>query len=139
MSRCVEFLTKLGFGEIIDDCRFDVELINEDDIECFDDLYKENISTLKDEFDDEFILDMFVVYNTIFMRSDFEEMIRQIKKQFDTNMWGTLIQYEWYETGESSVFSLMNNLKIGYFDANLAEVCNKVRSLWVNDYGDDDL
>ncbi len=139
MSSCVEFLTKLGFGGSIDDCRFDFELIDEDDIECFDNLYKNNISTLKEEFDDGFILDMFVVYNTVFMRSDFEEMICQIEEQFDTDMWGTLIQYEWYETGESSVFKLMDNLEIGYFESNLADVCAKVRSVWVSDYGDDEL
>lgn len=46
-------------------------------------------------------------YNAVFMRRDFGEMLNQIEKQFETDMWGTLIQYEWNETGESSVFYLM--------------------------------
>ena len=135
MSTCAEFLSKLGFGEIVED----MELADEYDIELNGSIYEKNITLLKDEFDDEFIVDMFLCYNEVLLCSDFAEMLHLIKKQFDTDMWGTLIQYEWNETGESSVFHLMDVLEVDYFAAHLAEVCDKVRSLWVNDYGDDEL
>ena len=138
MSRCTEFLTNLGFREIIDN-DFHLEDIDEDVIELYADLFEKNISILRDELDDEFIVEMFVYYNSVFMRVDFSEIIGRIKKEFDTDMWGTMIQYEWNETGESSVFYLLDALSIGYFDSNLSEVCSKVRSTWVNDYGDAEL
>ena len=135
MSKYSEFLTKLGFGKNV----ADMELIYKYDIESNGSIYEKNITLLKDEFDDCFIVDMFLYYNDVLLRSDFEEKLRQIEKQFDTDMWGTLIQYEWSEKGESSVFYLMDVLNVGYFEAHLAEVCDKVRSLWVADYGEDEL
>ena len=138
MSRCTEFLTNLGFRETIDN-DFPLEDIDDDVIELYADLFEKNISILRDELDDEFIVEMFVYYNSVFMRVDFSEIIGRIKKEFDTDMWGTMIQYEWNETGESSVFYLLDALSIGYFDSHLSEVCSKVRSTWVNDYGDAEL
>ena len=135
MSTCTEFLSELGFGEIVED----MELTDEYDIELNGSIYEKNITLLKDEFDDEFIVDMFLCYNAVLLRSDFAERLHLIKKQFDTDMWGTLVQYEWNETGGSSVFHLMDFLEVGYFEAHLAEVCDKVRSLWVADYGEDEL
>ena len=138
MSRCTEFLTNLGFRETIDN-DFPLEDIDDDVIELYADLFEKNISILRDELDDEFIVEMFVYYNSVFMRVDFSEIIGRIKKEFDTDMWGTMIQYEWNETGESSVFYLLDALSIGYFDSHLSEGCSKVRSTWVNDYGDAEL
>lgn len=80
-----------------------------------------------------------IFYNSVLLRSDFGEMIDQIKKQRDTGMWETLIQYEWNETGESSAFHLMAVFEIDYFESHLAAVCDKVHSLWINDYGDAEL
>lgn len=136
MSRCIEFLTELGFGEIIGN-DFSFEHITDDDFDFFSDQFEKNISILQNDFDDEFIVAMFVHYNPVFMRSNFGEMLSQIEKEFDTDMWGSLIQYEWHTTGASSVFYLMDVLEIGYFDLHLPEVCNKVRSIWDNDYGED--
>ncbi len=138
MSRCIEFLTELGFGEIIGN-DFSLEHIAEDDFDFFGDQFEENISILREEFDDEFIVAMFVDYTPVFMRDDFSEMLSQIEKEFNTDMWGSLIQYEWNTTGESSIFDLMDVLEIGYFDSHLSEVCNKIRSIWESDYGEDEM
>ena len=137
MSKCIEFLTELGFGEIIGN-DFSLEHIAEEDFDFFSDQFEKNITILQDEFDDEFIVAMFVHYNPVFMRGDLSEKLSQIEKEFDTDMWGSLIQYEWNTTGESSIFYLMDVLEIGYFDSHLPEVCNKVRSIWENDYGEDE-
>ena len=138
MSSYIDFLTNLGFGEVLQE-EFSLEDSDFYDIEMYEDIYSENIEVMKDEFDDGFIIEMFLAFNTVFMRSDFSEMLDQIREQFGTDMWSTLIAYEWNEKGNSSIFELMDNLMIGYFEANISEVCKRVRSVWVNDYGDSEL
>ena len=138
MASFIEFLTDLGFGEIIEN-EFSIEDSNDYDIEHYGNIYRKNIMMMKDEFDDYFIVEVFLYYNTVLMRSDFCEMLNSVKMQMDTDMWSTLIVYEFNETGESSVFSLMDNLTVGYFDANLENICKKVRAVWIEDYGDSEL
>ena len=134
-----QFLLDLDFEEEqIEEC-IDLEQEEFFDLEYNSSIYQENLVFMKTEFDDYFILQMFSIFSSVFMCSDFKEMLDNIKNQFNTDMWGTLIQYEWNETGESSVFELMDTLEIGYFEANLPIVCNKVRSLWVSDYSDEEL
>ena len=138
MSSYMDFLTKLGFDDVLTE-EFSLEDSDFYEIELYEDIYSNNIKKMKDEFDDSFIIEMFVSFNPVFMRSDFGEKLDQIEKQFDTDMWSTLIQYEWNETRNSSIFELMDNLMVGYFEANVGEVCERVRAIWVNDYGDSEL
>jgi hypothetical protein len=137
MKKLVEFLTKLGFEESICD-PFPAVRFEEDDLEWYSDRFEKNISLMRGKFDDEFIVEAFVIYTTAFMVSDFEEKLRQIEIELDADLWAKLIQHEWYMTGESSVFALMDNLMIGYFENHISEVCDHVRSVWENDEYDDD-
>lgn len=138
MSSYMDFLEKLGFGNVLEE-EFDLEDDDAYDIEYFGDIYRKNIEEMKGEFDDSFIIEMFSCFNNVFRCSDFCEKLGQIRKQFNTHMWSTLIAYEWDTTKESSVFKLMDSLVIGDFEANLGEICERVRAVWVNDYGDSEL
>lgn len=138
MSSYIEFLEKLGFGNVLEE-EFDLEDHDAYDIEHDGDIYSKNIEEMKGEFDDSFIIDMFLCFNSVLMHPDFCDKLGQIRKQFNTHMWSNLISNEWYETGESSIFKLMNSLEIGDFEANLGEICERVRAVWVNAYGDSEL
>lgn len=136
MEQIKAFLMEQGF----DEARIE-EYVSLDDC-CLDscaELYAEHLGLMREEFDDWFVLQMFSMYTGVFMRTDFAQQLEAVRRQFDTDMWATLIQYEWSQTGESAVFGLMDDLSVGGFEAGLKEVCANARSLWVQDYGEDDL
>lgn len=138
MASFIKFLSDLGFGDVIKE-QFSIEDSDRFDIEGFGDNYRKNIDAMKDEFDDSFIVDCFLSFNTVLMRGDFCQMLEMVKNEFGTDMWGTLIAYEWTETGNSSIMELMDSLEVGRFESELANACETARSVWINDYGDGDL
>lgn len=124
MKKCMNFLSELGLGDAAAEF-FDPEdfaLVSEQYIEDFADVYAKNIGAIKDEFSDDFVVGMFLCFNTVFMRSDFCEMLDQVREQFGTDLWSEQIEYEWSSTGESAVFELMDSLEIGSFEQRLAGV-----------------
>jgi len=128
---CIDFLKEIGFDhELVED------LVESRGVEIYKDVesYKEQIISriekMRGEFDDEFIIDMFLFYDTVFINGGFCEKLEKIREQFNTPMWSEAIQYEWATTGESSVFDLMDVWEIGYFEKNLEAVCQKVWSVY---------
>lgn len=136
MFKFVDLLANLGFIDI--DEQFKKEQFNTD-LELYASIYTANINAMKETFDENFILDMLLLYTDVFTYDDFCDKLNRIQNCFNTDMWSSLIQYEWNNYGESSVFELMDCLKTAYFENHLVEVCKKVRNRWIEDYGEGEL
>lgn len=105
------------------------------DVDCCEGIYKSILSFMKTDFDDWFTLSMFATYPGMFMSSGVVDDLLAIKTYFNSDMWSTYIQYEFSETGTSSVFELMDTLLVGGFEAEMENVCEEVKTFWEKDYG----
>lgn len=138
MSEIRDFLIATGFEEeLVDEYDW---AYNEHcyDLDSCERIYTEILTFIREEFDDDFALAMFLHYSSVFSSSCIDQLLA-VKAYFNSDMWATYVAYEYGETGTSSVFELMDVMVVGYFESHLAAVCDKVKAVWVNDYGKEDL
>ena len=133
MNNCKTFLASLGFEDIFSE-KCDFNGITALDYEIYGDIYRKNIEVMKVEFHYEFIVDMFLIFNTVFMRSDFNERLESIHRKLDTSLWSELIENEWNTTGDSSIFHLMDLMVSHQFEENIGQICERVCSIWKSQY-----
>lgn len=134
MRTIKEILLAEGFCEELIDENILPESYQLYDIDSCESIYVSILSFMREDFDDWFILAMFATYPAQFMSSSQIDNLLSIKAYFNSDMWSTYIQYEFSETGSSSIFELMDCMIVGEFEERLADTCEKVKSLWISDY-----
>lgn len=121
-----------GFSEKLINEKFSLDNYHLYDLDSCESIYVSIVSFMREDFDDWFILEMFASYPAQFMSSSRIDDLLSIKACFNSDMWSTYIQYEFSETGISSIFELMDCMVVGEFEEKLEETCKKVKAIWVN-------
>jgi len=139
MKTIKEFLLSEGYKENLINEYIMPENYYSYDLDYCENIYRKNLSFMRKDFDDSFILEMLSRYSGQFMSSSLFSRLSAVKLQFGTDMWATLIQYEFAETGTSTIFDLMDSLVVREFESELKKACEKIRTIWLDSYGDLDL
>lgn len=89
-----------------------------------------------EEFDDWFILVMFSKHKAVFECSESIDRLLAVKEHFNNfDLWYLYIEGEYDKTGTSSVFEHLMPCRINDFKAKIAEICENVKSVFVDAYG----
>ena len=134
MRNIRDFLIEEGFDKALIDDSISPDNYGIYDLESCESVYTSIFSFMREDFDDWYILAMFTLYSGVFLSGSCIDKLGAVKVQFASDMWATYMQYEFSERGISSIFELMDSLVIGEFEAEKANVCDKVKSVWLSDY-----